>query len=189
MFSIKSGWLEDVGPMHLQYRGLSTKDNFWCFMDASRSTGMNQFLDSARNVLAGVPSRLKSGRFHLVLLSAGENRWVTRSASATAFQNALQLLREASGKSLLIEGMTRLHRGRLRKERALKDRLVILSDGLTSPAPGENPTESLARLRQIVRRLTRTGTPCAWLHPMAKRGMRRWIPELLHGLPFVRFEI
>ena len=158
-------------------------------MDASRSTGMNQFLDSARNVLAGVPSRLKSGRFHLVLLAGGENRWAARNASPRAFQGVLKLLREASGKSLLIEGMTRLHRGKLRKGGSRKDRLVILSDGLTSPAPGENAAESLARLRQILRRLTQTGTPCAWLHPMAKRGMSRWIPELLRGLPFVRFEV
>jgi uncharacterized protein with von Willebrand factor type A (vWA) domain len=116
-------------------------------------------------------------------------RWATRNSGATAFQNALKLLREASGKSLLIEGITRLHRGKLRRGIALKDRVVILSDGLNSPAPGENPTESLARLRQILRRLTRTGTPCAWLHPTAKRGMRHWIPQLLRGLAFVRFEI
>jgi Mg-chelatase subunit ChlI len=168
MSSIRGGWLDNVG---------------------SRSTGMNQFLDAARNVLAGVPSRVKSGRFHLVVLAAGEIRWVTRNASATAFRNAIELLREASGKSLIIEGITRLHRGKLRKGSALKDRLVILSDGLASPDPGENPSECLARLQQILRRLTRTGTPCAWLHPTAKRGMRRWIPQLLRGLPFIRFEV
>ncbi len=189
MFSIKTGWLDQAGPLRLQHRMPSTRENFWCFLDASRSTGMNQFLDSARNVLAGVPSCVKSGRFHLVVLAAGEIRWVARNASATAFQNRLEMLREARGKSLIIEGITRLHRGRLRRASALKDRLVILSDGLASPAPGENPDETLVRLQQILRRLARTGTPCAWLHPMAKRGMRRWIPRLLHGLPFVRFEV
>jgi uncharacterized protein with von Willebrand factor type A (vWA) domain len=150
---------------------------------------MSRFLDAARNVLAAVPSRLKSGRFHLVILAAGEIRWVTRNASAMAFRNAIELLREASGKSLITEGIARLHRGKLRKGSALKDRLVILSDGLASPAPGENPTESLARLRQILRRLTRTWTLCAWIHPPAKRGMSRWIPQLVRGLPFVRFEV
>jgi Mg-chelatase subunit ChlI len=189
MSSIRGGWLDNVGPMRLQHRMPSPRESFWCFLDASRSTGMNQFLDAARNVLAGVPSRVKSGRFHLVVLAAGEIRWVTRNASATAFRNAIELLREASGKSLIIEGITRLHRGKLRKGSALKDRLVILSDGLASPDPGENPSECLARLQQILRRLTRTGTPCAWLHPTAKRGMRRWIPQLLRGLPFIRFEV
>ena len=189
MSSVRSGWLDNVGPMRLQQRMPSPRKNFWCFLDASRSTGMNQFLDTARNVLAGVPSRVKSGRFHLVVLAAGEIRWVTRNASATAFRNAIELLREASGKSLIIEGITRLHRGKLRRGSAHKDRLVILSDGLASPDRGENPTESLARLQQILRRLTRTGTPCAWLHPTAKRGMRRWIPQLLRGLPFTRFEV
>jgi Mg-chelatase subunit ChlI len=189
MSSTRSGWLDNICPMHLQHRMPSPRKNIWCFLDASRSTGMNQFLDNARNVLAAVPSRVKSGRFHLVVLAAGEIRWVTRNASATAFRNAIALLREASGKSLLVEGITRLHRGKLRRGSTVKDRLVILSDGLASPDTGESPSESLARLQQILRRLTRTGTPCAWLHPMARRGMRRWIPQLLGGLPFVRFEV
>ncbi len=189
LFSIKSGWLDNGGPMRLQYRSLPSRESFWCFLDASRSTGMNQFLDAARNVLAGVPSRLKSWRFHLVVLAAGEIRWATRNATATAFQNALELVREAIGKSQIIEGITCLHRGKLRKGNAPKDRLVIFSDGLASPDPGENPAETLIRLRQILRRIARTGTPCAWLHPVARRGMKRWIPQLLRGLPFVRFEL
>ncbi len=189
LFSIRNGWPDGLGPIRLQHRVPSTRENFWCFLDASRSTGMNQFLDTARNILAGVPSRLKSARFHLVVLAAGEIQWATRRASATTFQNALESLREASGKSLIIEGLAGLHRGKLRKGSSVKDRLVILSDGLASPAPEENPTESLARLRQILRRLTRSGTPCAWIHPAAKRGMKRWIPKLLRGLPFIRFEV
>jgi Mg-chelatase subunit ChlI len=189
LFSIRDGWLDGVSPIRLQRRVPATRENLWCFLDASRSTGMNQFLDIARNILAGVPSRLKSARFHLVVLTAGEIRWATRRASATTFQNALESLREANGKSLIIEGLVRLHRGKLRKGRSVKDRVVILSDGLASPATGENPTESLARLRQVLRRLTRSGTPCAWIHPTAKRGLRRWIPKLLEGLPFARFEV
>jgi AAA lid domain len=45
MVSIRSGWLDDLGPMRLRYRTPSTRENFWCFLDASRSTGMNQFLE------------------------------------------------------------------------------------------------------------------------------------------------
>jgi magnesium chelatase subunit I len=187
--SISHGWLDGVTTIRLQHRVPVTRENFWCFLDASRSTGMNQFLDAARNILAAAPSRLKSARFHLVVLAAGEIQWATRRASATTFQSALESLREASGKSLIIEGLARLHRGKLRKGSSVKDRLVILSDGLASPASGENPTQSFARLRQILRRLTRSGTPCAWIHPEAKRGMRRWIPKLLQGLPFARFEV
>jgi magnesium chelatase subunit I len=187
--SIRSGWLDGASPMRLRYRKPSARKNCWCFLDASRSTGMNEFLSTARNVLAGIPSRIKSGRFYLVVLAAGEIRWVTRNASRMVFQKALELLREASGKSLIIEGITWLHRGKLRKGSGPKDRVVILSDGLASPAAGENPTETLARLQRILRRLTRTGTPCAWIHPTARRGLRRWIPQLLRGLPFDRFEV
>jgi Mg-chelatase subunit ChlI len=187
--SIRNGWLDGVSPIRLQHRVPSDRENFWCFLDASRSTGMNQFLDAARNMVAAVPSRLKSARFHLLVLAAGEIEWATRRANVTTFKNALESLREASGKSLLIEGLARLHRGKLRTGSSVKDRLVILSDGLATPAPEESSTESLTRLRQILRRLARSGTPCAWIHPAAKRGMKHWIPKLLHRLPFARFEV
>jgi Mg-chelatase subunit ChlI len=189
MSSISDGWLDNIGPMCLQRRVPALRKNFWCFLDASRSTGMNQFLNVARNILAGVPSRIKAGRFHFVVLAAGEIRWITRNASATAFRNALELLREASGKSLISEGITRLHRAKLRKGSGVQDRLVILSDGYASSGPGESPAESSTRLQQILRRLTRTRTPCAWIYPTARRGMRRWVPQLLRGLPFMRFEV
>jgi Mg-chelatase subunit ChlI len=189
LLSIRYDWLDGVGPIRLQHRVPSIRENFWCFLDASRSTGMNRFLEAARNILAAVPSRVKSARFRLVVLAAGEIRWATRNASATTFQNALESLREASGKSLLIEGLGRLHRRKMRTGSSVKDRLVILSDGLATPAPEENPAESFVRLRQILRRLARSETPCAWIHPTAKRGMKRWIPKLLYRLPFARFEV
>jgi Mg-chelatase subunit ChlI len=189
MFSVKKGWLDNGGPLRLRHRRPSTRENFWFFLDASRSTGMNRFLNAARDVLAGVPLHTKSGRFHLIVLVAGEIRWVARNASAKAFLNAVTQLREASGKSLIIEAIARLHRGKLRNGSSPKDRVVILSDGLASPIPDEKPAETLTRLRHMLRRLTRTGTPCAWVHPAAKRGIRRWIPELLRGLPFARFEV
>jgi len=189
MVSLKNGWLDNAGPMRLRHRRPSAKENFWFFLDASRSTGMNRFLNVARDVLAGVSSHKKAGRSHLIVLVAGEIRWVARNASPKAFLNALEQLREASGKSLIVEAIARLHRGRLRNGSSPKDRVVILSDGLASPAPGEKPSETLIRLRHMLRRLTRPGAPCAWLHPAAERGLKRWIPELLRGLPVARFEI
>jgi Mg-chelatase subunit ChlI len=189
LFSMRNGWLDGLSPTRLQRQVPSSRENFWCFLDASRSTGMNQFLDTARNILAGVPSRIKSARFYLVVLAVGEIRWAARSGSGVSFQNALESLREASGKSLIIEGLARLHRGKLRKGSSVRERLVIVSDGLASPAAGENPRESFSRLRHVLRRLTRSGTPCAWIHPMAKHGMKHWIPKLVQGLPFFRFEV
>jgi Mg-chelatase subunit ChlI len=189
MLSVKNGWLDNAGPMRLRHRRASTKEKFWFFLDASRSTGMNQFLSAARDVLAGVSSSRKAGRFHLIVLVAGEIRWVARNASPKAFLNALVQLREASGKSFIIEAIARLHRSRLRNGSSPKDRVMILSDGLASPAPGEKPNETLTRLRHMLRRLTQPGTPCAWVHPAAKRGMKRWVPDLLRGLPVARFEI
>jgi Mg-chelatase subunit ChlI len=189
MFSIRNGWFDTGSLTVLKRRLPSTKQNFWCFLDASRSTGMNQFLEAARDVLAGVPQRAKTGRFHLLILAGGEIRWATRNASSKAFLTALGTLREASGKSLIIEAIMHLHRGKLRKGSTPKDRVLILSDGLASPSAGEDSRRTLGRLRQTLRRLVRTGTPAAWLHPAAKHGLKRWVPELLRGLPFARFEV
>jgi Mg-chelatase subunit ChlI len=189
MFSIRDGWLDTGSLTVLLRRAPSMRQNIWCFLDASRSTGMNQFLDAARDILAGLPARVKSGRFRFLILAGGELRWAARSASSTAFLAALGKLQEASGKSLIIEAITRLHRAKLRKGSSSKDRVLILSDGLASPSPGQDSGRTLARLRQILRRLAQTGTPSAWLHPSPGRGLKRWVPELLRGLPFARFEV
>jgi Mg-chelatase subunit ChlI len=185
--SVRNGWLDDTSRIAFRGRTLRRNRHVWCFLDASRSTGMNQFLGRARDLLAGTASFVRSGRFHLLLLARGEVRWRCRNATSRTFINELRLLREAGGKSFIVEALTSLHRRSLAQR--TDNRVLILSDGLASPHCGERFSSTVLRLRRIVRRLASNGSDVAWVSPDPKRGLKRWIPQLLHGSSVARFEI
>jgi magnesium chelatase subunit I len=187
--SVRAGWLENSDRIRLCRRTLPTKKHIWCFLDASRSTGMNQFLARARDLLAGMASFTKSGKFHLLLLNRGEVRWQCRSATSKTFVSELGLLRTAGGKSLIVEAITALHRRSLAKSNSANNRVLILSDGLASPRSGEHPSDTMLRLRSTVQRLASNGAVVAWLSPNPKRGLKRWLPQLLRGISIAHFEI
>ena len=187
--SVRNGWLDDTSRLTFRGRTLCRKRHVWCFLDASRSTGMNQFLGRARDLLAGTASFVRSGRFHLLLLARGEVRWRCRNATSRTFINELRQLREAGGKSFIVEALTTLHRRNLVQRTSADNRVLILSDGLASPHCGERFSSTVLRMRCIVRRLASNGSAVAWVSPGPKRGLKRWIPQLLHGSSVARFEI
>jgi magnesium chelatase subunit I len=186
--SVRAGWLENSDRIRLCRRRLSTKEHLWCFLDASRSTGMNQFLARARDVLAGTALFARSRKFHLLLLNGGEALWQCRNATSGKFASELRKLRMAGGKSYLIEALAALHRRSLARRNSTHNRVLILSDGLASPRSGEHPSETMLRLRGIVQKIASNGATVAWLAPTAKRGFKRWLPQLLGGIAIARFE-
>jgi hypothetical protein len=188
-FSFRSGWVPRKAAFRLRYRLPSAGRNLWCFLDASRSTGMSRFLDSARDAMIGLAKSARSARFHLLILEGGQIRWRTRNATASRFEAALRELKEASGKSLIVEGMKTIQRAMLRKGRSSGDRVVLASDGLASPAPAEKPPQTRQRLRHALDRIVRVQKAIAWLHPPARRGLARWLPALCSGLNVRRMEI
>src|SRR5262249_21215246 len=187
--SARGGWLENRKRITVCRRAPSQKKHIWCFLDASRSTSMNQFLPRARDFLAGAASSARSGKFHLLLLNKGEIRWQCRNATFSGFTRGLSRLKEAGGKSLIAEALTALHRRIIANRNAAKNRVLILSDGLASPCSGEQAPDTMLRLRRIVRRLVLNGSLTAWIAPAPKRGLKRWLPRLLRGLPVSHFEI
>ena len=187
--SVRKGWLKDRKSIRLCRRAPSTRQHIWCFLDASRSTGMNQFLSRARNLLAGTACLARSARFHLLLLTRGEVQWSSRDATSRGFVNALSRLKEARGKSYIIEALTALHRRTIAKGDSANNRVLILSDGLASPGPGEHSSDALLRLRSVVRRLASNGALVAWIAPGPKRGLKHWLARLLSGLDVSHFEI
>ena len=189
VFSSRRGWLPGGAALHLRHRLPSAKRNLWCFLDASRSTGMSRFLGSVRDAMAGLARSAGSARFHLLILEGGRIRWSARNSTARRFESALLSLTEASGKSFIIEALQTLPRAMLRKRSKPGDRLVIASDGLASPSPGETPTETLHRLRQALARIVRTQDSTAWIHPPPKRGLARWLPALCRHLKVRRLEL
>ena len=186
VFSFRMGWVPGRAAMHLRHSLPSARKKLWCFLDASRSTGMSQFLSSARDVMAGLARSASSARFHLLILEGGKIRWSARNSTARRFEAALLDLKEASGKSFIIEALTTLQRAMLRNGSKPGDRLVIASDGLASPAPAEKPAQTLRRLRYA---LGRAQNPIAWIHPHPKRGLARWLPALCSNLKVHRLEV
>jgi Mg-chelatase subunit ChlD len=189
VFSARTKWLNGTKTIHLRHRLPSAKINFWCFLDASRSTGAGRFLDAARDTIAGLAHSAKSGRFHLLVLQKGEIRWLARSSTFRRFEAALFRLNEASGKSLIVESLNILHRAKLKKGNPSLDRLILVSDGLASPNQSEKPSQTLRRLRHALHQLARTDSPVAWIHPPARRGLARWFPAICGALKVQRVEI
>ena len=187
--SVRGGWLENRERIRLYRRMPSRGEHIWCFLDASRSTGMNQFLTRARDFLAGTVSSARSGKFHLLLLNNGEVRWQCRNATFSGFACGMSLLKEAAGKSFIVEALTALHRRIIGNRTSATNRVLILSDGLASPRSGEQPSDTALRLRRVVRRLTLNGALAAWIAPAPKRGLKRWLPQVLRGLAVTRFQI
>jgi magnesium chelatase subunit I len=189
VFSAGTKWLYGTKTIHLRHRLPSAKRNIWCFLDASRSTGANRFLDAVRDTVAGLAHSAKSARFHLLVLKKGEIRWLARSSTFRRFEAALFRVNEASGKSLIVESLKILHRAKLKKGNPSRDRLMIVSDGLASPAQSEKPSQILRRLRHALHQLARTQSPVAWIHPPARRGLARWLPAVCGDLKVQRVEI
>jgi len=173
----------------LHYHRPSVRKNLWCFLDASRSTGATRFLGPARDIIVALARRAKSARFHLLILHGGKVQWAARSSTLRRFESVLTGLTEASGKSLLVESLKSLHRGKMRYGNSAGDRMVIASDGLASPLPGEKSEQTLRRLRFGLHQLLRSETPLAWIHPRPKRGLGRWLPSLFRGFAIEQVEI
>ncbi len=189
VFSFRMGWVPGRTAMHLRHSLPSARKKLWCFLDASRSTGMSQFLSSAREVLTGLARSASSARFHLLILEGGKIRWSARNSTARRFEAALLELKEASGKSFIIESLQNVQRAMLRKGSKPGDRLVIASDGLASPAPAEKPAQTLRRLSDALGRIVRAQISIAWIHPPPKRGLARWLPALCRNPRVKRLEL
>ena len=189
VFSCRMGWMPGRSAVRLRYCLPSSKRNLWCFLDASRSTGMSQFLNSARDAILGLSHAANSSRFHLIVLEGANIKWRAWNSTARRFEGALLALKQASGKSLIVESLTTLQRAMLRKGNKPGDRLVIASDGLASPAPGERPAQTLQRLRHALGRIIRAQNSTAWIHPPPKRGLAKWLPALCGDLQVKRLEL
>ncbi|HZC35986.1 MAG TPA: hypothetical protein VE242_10250, partial [Chthoniobacterales bacterium] len=186
--SVKGGWLVQ-GKIHLNYYTVQRRPKLWCFVDASRSTAMSQFLSTARDSLIDLAVRFRSLRWDLLLLRDSQIKWMIKNGSSRSFKRALTQLNDACGKSHILESINYLHRAMLKQSGVAQDRVIIVSDGLASPQLGEDHRHTAPRLHQHLRRITRMGVATAWLYPVQKRGLSRWLHRIFRGLPVNRFEL
>lgn len=159
------------------------------FLDASRSTGVNSFLSSVRDLLGGATRSGHSLKHSLLLLQENQLKWTIRQSGLQKFQHSLQTIREASGKSRLISGLKLFYRQVLRKGLGHHDRLILCSDGLASLESNLNAQQTQKQLRYLLERLTRLSVPILWLHPSMPHGLKNWIPKLCTGLPIQLREV
>jgi len=187
--SIRKGWQKGGKGLRLHRSQPNRRRNLWCFLDASRSTGASQFLSAARNVLSSLAQAGKTARFHLLILDQNGTRWLARRAQARHFQAVLARIETAGGKSLLAPALKLLHRHRLRSGAGANDHVLICSDGLATPSPGEKPGQTWRGLRQRVRQMSRNHASIAWLHPQPKRGLSPWLERICKVLRVTRFQV
>jgi magnesium chelatase subunit I len=186
--SVKGRWLDDR-KFRLCYYAVNRRPKLWCFLDASRSTGMSQFLSAARDALIDLAVSRRPFRYALLLLRDSQIEWPVKNGSGRSFKTALFSINDARGKSHIFKSINFLHRAILRQRDIAQDRVIIVSDGLASPEPGEDHRHTAPRLRHYLQRITRTGVSTAWLHFSKKRGLSRWLHKIFQGLPVAGIEL
>ena len=184
MASVLKGWSPGK-PWHPCYRKPARRNNFWLFLDASRSTGVisnefsSRFLALVRNAVLMLGSKTFRSRFHVLVLQNGKVRWLIKRGTAQAIRKALKQLNEASGKSHLTRALNKLSNA-IQKQGVLPgDRVLLCTDGMLSPEREKSVSESKKRFSKALLNISQRMQSTLWLHPRLKRGMRHLLPQLV----------
>jgi Mg-chelatase subunit ChlI/Mg-chelatase subunit ChlD len=175
--------------INLRYYSLRRRPRVWCFLDASRSTGMSRCLSAARDSLIDLATHCRSRRWNLLLLRDNQIKWVLKHRSFRSFRSVLDQLDTAGGKSYLFQSLHSLHRAILKHGPTSQDRVVIVSDGLATLEAGQDYRDTPSRLRHFLRRLTQLNVAMAWLYPSAERALARWLQKVFRGLPVTSIKL
>ncbi len=175
--------------IRLRYHSIHRRPSVWCFLDASRSTGMSRCLSAARDSLMDVATHFRAPRWNLLLLRDNRIEWISKQSSGCSFSSVLTQLENASGKSYLFQSLHRLQRAILKRGPVSQDRVVIVSDGLASVEAGRRQGETASRLRHCLRRITQMKVPTAWLYPSKEPALVRWLQKVLQGMPVTSIKL
>src|SRR5215469_3277290 len=172
-----------TSSINLRYHSARRRPRVWCFLDASRPTGMSRCLSAARDSLNDLAGHFRSCRWNLLLLRDNQIRWVLKQSGFRSFRSVLDQLDTAGGKSYLFQSLHSLHRAMLKHGPTSQDRVVIVSDGLATLQAGQNYRDTPSRLRHSLRRITQLNVSTAWLYPSTERALAKWLQKVLRGLP------
>jgi Mg-chelatase subunit ChlI len=178
-----------ISSINLRYYSVRRRPRVWCFLDASRSTGMSRCLSAARDSLIDLAAHLRSRRWNLLLLQDNQIKWALKQSSFRSFTNVLTQLEKAGGKSYLFQSLHSLERAILKHGPAVQDRAVIVSDGFATLEAGQKYRDTPSRLRHYLRRITQLNVSTAWLYPSTERTLARWLQRVLRGLPVTSIKL
>ena len=178
-----------TSSINLRYYSLRRRPRVWCFLDASRSTGMSRCLSAARDSLIDLATHCRSPRWNLLLLRDNQIKWVLRHSSFRSFRGVLGQLDAAGGKSYLFQSLHSLHRAILKHGPNSHDCVVIVSDGLATLEAGQSYRDTPSRLRHSLRRITQLNVSTAWLYPSTERALAKWLQKVLRGLPLTSIKL
>ncbi|MGB1857868.1 MAG: ATP-binding protein, partial [bacterium] len=186
--SRKKGWVPG-SPLSLRYQNPERRPLLWLFLDASRSAGALKFLGTALMALQNLGLRQASRRFQVLLLKDDRLEWKLKRGTAGAALKTMDELRSASGKSRLHLALEKMDQA-VRKAGVLpQDRLLICSDGLFTPDSAASLESEKRRFQGLLKKMVQRFHSSAWVHPVPKRGMRRWIPDLADSSKIQLIEI
>jgi magnesium chelatase subunit I len=180
---VSAATADKLSSIRLRYHFFKRRPRVWCFLDASRSTGMSRCLSAARDSLVDLAIHFRSCRWNLLILRDNQSRWLVKQSGFRSFQNVLNQVDSAAGKSFLFQSLNSLHRAILKQGATIQDRVVVVSDGLATLEPGQRHRDTPPRLRQYLRRITRLNVSTAWLYPSTESALARWLQKTLRGLP------
>src|SRR5215469_16158860 len=172
-----------TSSIDLRYYSLRRRPRVWCFLDASRSTGMSRCLSAARDSLIYLATHCRSPRWILLLLRFNHIKLGLTHSSFRSFRGVLGQLDAAGGKSYLFQSLHSLHRAILKHGPNSHDCVVIVSDGLATLEAGQSYRDTPSRLRHSLRRITQLNVSTAWLYPSTERALAKWLQKVLRGLP------
>jgi Mg-chelatase subunit ChlI/Mg-chelatase subunit ChlD len=175
--------------IRLRYHSVRRRPCVWCFLDASRSTGMSRCLTAARDSLIDLATNFRSRRWNLLLLQNNQVKWIVKQSSGRSFRNVLTRVENASGKSYLFQSLHCLQRTILKQGPTTQDRAVIVSDGLATLEGGRRHQETPSRLRHYLRRITQMNVSTAWLYPSGEPALVRWLQKILRGVPVTSIKL
>lgn len=166
------GWVRDGRRERLRRWDQRKKRHLWVFLDASRSSGADRFLEKSLTLLTQSlrGAGMHSLKIHVLKLSAGKVSWLGRDMIASAAEKVLNELFSARGESCLGTAFMELLRDARRRGASAGDSVVLFCDGIVTVPRGESVDSMQAVMKGHLARVARMGPEILWCAPPIKRG-------------------
>lgn len=165
----------------LHWRQPRRRPRLFMLLDASRSSGASQFLQSIQADLLNL-CQVANYRFGLLLLANNQIQWICQKASATQMQAGLNRVQQAQGTSFLHQALSQFWLKLKRQPLNTKDRLWFVSDGLFTLSPEQDFKQAKTTFRRLLQQLSTLPAPLIWLHPPPIYGQPKVWQSLAAGL-------